>query len=267
MPCGSKHIAHYTETGMPTIMAMTTRTRCLAMLIGMLLTITILKRAQLTTSLSDPRSATPEVTLYVENVLAALAIFFAKTQKKKRAAPEPEGTHDNDSTASPRSVNASPNKLPRALTASPAVAPDTASASGGPRPREGPVVLSIRPYGLEAIALWRTAPEGHALWQVQVTHDAAVPITNAEKDSTDTESLLQVKPPVTRCTAEEPRMCMCQCGCLQITPRITMCARCEHWIGYDCCWEQFECHICFQTLPDRVSTPDKGCAKRRWARV
>ena len=150
---------------------------CLSIMIGILFTIIIRQGVQLTTRVTDSRTAAPEITLCAEDVIAALVVLFAKTQWKKRAAPEPEGANVGDSTTSTRSTSASPKKLPRASTASPAVAPNAATAPGGPRPREGPAVLSVRPYGLEATALWRNAPEGHALWQVQITHDVTTPIT------------------------------------------------------------------------------------------
>ncbi len=39
------------------------------------------------------------------------------------------------------------------------------------------MVMSVRPYGLRAKDSWYDAPEGHALWQIQVTHDVAQPAT------------------------------------------------------------------------------------------
>ena len=46
---------------------------------------------------------------------------------------------------------------------------------------------------------------------------------------------------------EEPSMCLCTCGCLQITPRTTRCPSCEAIVGTDCCWVQTRCHQCYGT--------------------
>ena len=142
-------------------------------------TLTICHGADMITSLWDKHdvvSVCCVLSWAASDVIAALVVVFAKATWKKRAAPEPSPTTSGGSTASTTVPPASPKKMPRASTAP--VSPSTsASASAAPRPREGPAILSIRPYGLEAIALWRLAPEGSALWQIQVTHDVAKPIT------------------------------------------------------------------------------------------
>ena len=187
-PFGSRNIPHHASAGMATMVGIkslltsqntfgATMPQVLATLIGLLFFFNMLHGCQGTSHIHDSSPATRDDTWQAEHVLPALVICFAKTLWKKRKAPEPDGTGAGDSATSNNSTPASPKKLPRASTASPAVSADGTSTAGALRPREGPAVLSVRPYGLEATSLWRAAPVGHALWQVQITHDVAVPMT------------------------------------------------------------------------------------------
>ncbi len=152
----------------------------LAILLGVLITIAMSQGLHLTSRGLDLMAAPLDTHLPVEELVAAIAIYFAKVNWKKRPAP-PTDSNATDGDANRRSPYStpSPKKLPRASAMSPTTGTRSAT-SQAPRPREGPVVMSVRPYGLDAHDLWSRAPEetrGYSLWQLQVTHDVEKPIT------------------------------------------------------------------------------------------